>query len=50
MYDVGIKNIINIDLVDVVIQQMSAKNKHRTAMKWQKMNMLQVMINLNLIN
>jgi hypothetical protein len=42
MYDVGIKNITNIDLVDVVIQQMAMKNKHRTTMKWLKMNMLNV--------
>lgn len=42
MYDVGIKNIVNIDLVESLIQQMAIKNKSRTAMKWLKMDMLKV--------
>jgi len=42
MYDVGIKNIVNIDLSNVVIQQMNAKNKHRKDMQFLKMDMLQV--------
>ena len=42
MYDVGIKNIVNIDLVESLIQQMALKNKNRTDMKWLKMNMLNV--------
>lgn len=42
MYDVGIKNIINIDLSSVVIQQMSVKNKNRKEMQFLKMDMLQV--------
>lgn len=40
MYDVGIKHIMNIDLSNVVIQQMSAKNKHRKEMQFVKMDML----------
>lgn len=40
MYDVGIKNITNIDLSAVVIQQMQAKNRARKEMKWLKMDML----------
>ena len=42
MYDVGIKNIVNIDLSSVVIQQMNAKNKQRKGMEFLKMDMLQV--------
>lgn len=42
MYDVGIKNIVNIDLVESLIQQMAIKNKNRTTMKWLKMDMLKV--------
>jgi hypothetical protein len=42
MYDVGIKNIVNIDLIESLIQQMALKNKHRADMKWLKMNMLNV--------
>ena len=44
MYDVGIKNIVNIDLSNVVIQQMNAKNKQRKEMQFLKMDMLQVKI------
>jgi 2-polyprenyl-3-methyl-5-hydroxy-6-metoxy-1,4-benzoquinol methylase len=40
MYDVGLKNIINIDLSEVVINQMNQKNRHRTGMKFLKMDML----------
>jgi ubiquinone/menaquinone biosynthesis C-methylase UbiE len=40
MYDVGIKNITNIDIIDVVIKQMAAKNKNRTELKFLKMDML----------
>ena len=42
MYDVFFKNITNIDLSDVVIKQMSVKNKSRTDMKYLKMDMLQM--------
>lgn len=40
MYDVGIKNIVNIDLSAVVISQMQAKNRARKEMQWLKMDML----------
>ena len=40
MFDVGIKNITNIDLSAIVIQQMQAKNRARKEMKWLKMDML----------
>lgn len=40
MYDVGMKNIINIDLSSIVIQQMSVKNKNRKEMQFLKMDML----------
>ena len=42
LYDVGIKNITNIDISNVVIQQMSVKNKSRKDMQFLKMDMLQV--------
>ncbi|CAF0861776.1 unnamed protein product [Brachionus calyciflorus] len=42
MYDVGMKNIVNIDLSNVVIQQMSAKNRQRKEMEFLKMDMLQM--------
>ena len=42
MYDVGIKNIVNIDLIENIIQQMAIKNKSRNLMKWMKMDMLKV--------
>ena len=42
MYDVGIRNILNIDLSGVVIQQMAARNKQRKEMKFVKMDMLNV--------
>ena len=47
MYDIGIKNIVNIDLSNVVIQQMSTKNKNRKEMQFLKMDMLQVIIRLS---
>jgi hypothetical protein len=50
MYDVGIKNIVNIDLSNVVIQQMNAKNKQRKEMQFLKMDMLQVKILNELIS
>jgi ubiquinone/menaquinone biosynthesis C-methylase UbiE len=40
MYDIGLRNIVNIDLSDIVIQQMGAKNRHRKDMKFLKMDML----------
>jgi ubiquinone/menaquinone biosynthesis C-methylase UbiE len=40
MYDVGLKNIVNIDLSEVVINQMNLKNRHRTGMQFLKMDML----------
>ncbi|RNA07448.1 methyltransferase 13, partial [Brachionus plicatilis] len=40
MYDVGIKNIVNVDLSSIVIQQMSAKNKNRKEMQFIKMDIL----------
>lgn len=40
MFDVGMKNIINIDLSSIVIQQMSSKNKNRKEMQFLKMDML----------
>jgi hypothetical protein len=40
IYDVGLKNIVNIDLSEVVINQMNQKNRHRTGMKFLKMDML----------
>ena len=42
MYDVCFKHITNIDLSDIVIKQMSAKNKNRKDMKYLKMDMLNV--------
>ena len=42
MYDVFFKNITNIDLSDIVIKQMSTKNKNRTEMKYLKMDMLKM--------
>jgi len=45
MYDIGIKNIINIDLSEIVIKQMLAKNKHRKEMQFMKMDMLKMNFN-----
>ena len=42
MYDIGIKNIINIDLSEIVIKQMCGKNKHRKEMLFLKMDMLKM--------
>lgn len=42
MYDNGMKNITNIDISNVVIQQMTAKNLNRKEMKFLKMDMLNV--------
>lgn len=40
MFDVGLKNITNIDISEIVINQMSAKNRSRKEMKFIKMDML----------
>ena len=40
MYDDGFKNIVNIDISDVVIQQMAARNKARPEMSWLTMDAL----------
>jgi ubiquinone/menaquinone biosynthesis C-methylase UbiE len=42
MYDVGLKNITNIDLSGTVIQKMTAKNKSRAEMKFIQMDMLRM--------
>jgi hypothetical protein len=40
MYDVGLRHVTNIDLSEVVINQMSLKNRSRTGMTFLKMDML----------
>jgi 2-polyprenyl-3-methyl-5-hydroxy-6-metoxy-1,4-benzoquinol methylase len=42
MFDNGLKNITNIDISNIVIQQMSVKNQDRKEMKFLKMDMLNV--------
>jgi ubiquinone/menaquinone biosynthesis C-methylase UbiE len=42
MYDIGIKNITNIDLSEIVVKQMSEKNKHLSGMQFLKMDMLKM--------
>lgn len=42
MYDVGIHNITNIDISEIVIKQMSDSNKQRTKMKWLRMDVTQL--------
>ncbi|OWR41490.1 CGI-01 protein [Danaus plexippus plexippus] len=45
LYDVGYKNIINIDVSEVVIKQMKAKNAHRTDMSFLHMDALNTTFN-----
>lgn len=41
LYDVGYKNITNIDISDIVVQQMAAQNcKLRPEMKWLQMDIM----------
>ena len=43
LYDVGYKNLINIDISDVVIKQMTERNAaRRPDLQFTKMDMLQV--------
>ena len=43
MYDVGYRQIVNIDISDVAIKQMTEKNKDaRPDMQFVKMDMLEV--------
>ncbi len=49
MYDVGLRNIVNIDLSSNVIQQMTMKNKQRKEMSFLKMDMLKVQLLLLLL-
>ena len=50
LYDVGHRNIVNIDISDVVIRQMSEKNeKDRPDMKFLTMDMLEVRLIINLL-
>jgi 2-polyprenyl-3-methyl-5-hydroxy-6-metoxy-1,4-benzoquinol methylase len=42
MFDNGLKNITNIDISNIVVQQMATKHRDRTEMKFLKMDMLNV--------
>lgn len=46
LYDVGIQNIMNIDISDLVIKNMTTKNKRRENMKFLKMDVTQVNVYL----
>lgn len=48
LFDVGHHNITNIDISDVVVRQMTERNKEqRPEMKYLKMDALNVSISLN---
>lgn len=38
MYDAGYKNLHNIDISEVVIDQMATRNGNRPGMKWEVMD------------
>lgn len=42
LYDVGILNIANIDISEIVIKQMTEKHKTKAGMRWLKMDIAQV--------
>ena len=42
MYNQGYKDIINVDISTVVIEQMSERNKDKPEMTWQVMDILKM--------
>ena len=38
MYDAGYRNIVNIDISSVVIENMRERNKERSLMTWEVMD------------